>query len=325
MAIKTRHPYRLTDADFDTFNYVDMKIFLVGPNSLPHRPDHLVPQQAALADAFHLKLDEYLASCGVRSNATSAFGEASKTIREKLRWIKMALPSLTPGSDEILVPFGLDADIPADNDKMKNFADAVNAHWQSVRTEAIYTPFMANIDALAALFPSYVTAQANQNVAQQAAALLQNEKEDLRNQLEDVLAALIDWYRIYYKESQDEYWTQTPWGKSSGEEPGPSGPEWPNVPVGKITKATVPLNGLLAGCEPYTGADRFDIRITWAKKNQPVPAMPLVDSYTDVMQPVYLDEQNFPLEKGYVYYLWIRARKNNEISEWSEVVGMLWE
>jgi hypothetical protein len=53
--------------------------------------------------------------------------------------------------------------------------------------------------------------------------------------------------------------------------------------------------------------------------------MPLVDSYTDVMQPIYLDEQNFPLEKGYVYYLWIRARKDNEISEWSEVVGMLWE
>ncbi len=219
MGEKTRRPYLLSDADFDTFNYVDMKKFLAGPNSLPNRPDHLVPQQAALADAFHLKLDEYKAACGVRDNATSAFAEAVKAIREKLRWMQMALPGLTPGSDEILVPFGLDHDVPADNDEMKNYADAVDAHWQTVRTEAIYAPFQANIDALAGLFPSYVTAQSNQNDAQQAAALIQNQKEDLRKQLEDVLAALIDWYRIYYKDPQAEYWTQTPWGKSSGEEP----------------------------------------------------------------------------------------------------------
>ena len=89
----------LTDADFDTFCYVNMKAFLAEPNSLPNRPDHLVAQQATLADAFHAKIDEYRNACGIRDNATSAFGEAAKAIREKLRWMQMALPGLTPGSN----------------------------------------------------------------------------------------------------------------------------------------------------------------------------------------------------------------------------------
>jgi len=226
---KTRRPYLLGDDDFDTFNYVDMKAFLASENSLPNRPEHLVAMQANLADAFHVKLDEYRYARNAQKIATTAFGEAAKTVREKLRWMKMALPGLTPGSAEILVPFGLDSDVSADNDKMKNFADVVFAHWQTVRDEPLFAPFQSNIDALESDLNAYVVTQANQNAAIQTAQLLQNEKDEARKQSEGVLDALIDWYRIYYKSPQDEYWTQTPWGKSSGEgePPAPVWPDWP--------------------------------------------------------------------------------------------------
>ncbi|MGC9314857.1 MAG: hypothetical protein ACP5G4_04405 [bacterium] len=91
MGVKTRRPYLLGDDDFDTFCYVDMKKFLAGENSLPHRPEHLVALQSSLANAFHVKLDEYRSARNAQKNATSAFGEAATAVREKLRWMKLAL------------------------------------------------------------------------------------------------------------------------------------------------------------------------------------------------------------------------------------------
>jgi len=106
--------------------------------------------------------------------------------------------------------------------------------------------------------------------------------------------------------------------------PGEGESGWPKKPVGKMSIAPVPMTGILAGCEEYTGTVRFDLRIAWAKKNEPVPDMPSVDTYTDVEQPVLLDSDGFPLQKNFVYYVWIRARKDGEVSDWSDVVGIEW-
>ena len=250
MGVKSRRPYHLPDDDFDTFCYVDTKGFMAGVNSLPNRPTHLVASQSALADNFHAKLDVYNAAKTVRDNATSAFDEAATAIREKLRWMQLALPGLTPGSSAILVPFGLDVDVPADNDSMKNFADSVFAHWVAVRLEPLFLPFQANIDALAPIFTAYEIAQTNQNIAQQAASLLQNEKDAIRKQCEAVLMAIIDWYRIYYKNPLDDYWTQTPFGKSSGEGEGAIGV--PENLVSEIIGADVRLVwDIVEGAEAY--------------------------------------------------------------------------
>ncbi|MGC9315131.1 MAG: hypothetical protein ACP5G4_05805 [bacterium] len=304
MGEKTRRPYLLSDDDLDTFSWDDMKAFLAGPNSLPNRPDHLVTPHEEAADDFHAKLDEYRASRDVQSNATSAFAEAVKAIREKLRWMQMALPGLTPGSDEILVPFGLDEAVPADNDSMKNYADAIYAHWLTVRLEPLFAPFQANIDALDALFTAYETAQANQTTAQEACSLLQNEKDACRTELENILKALLNWYRIYYKDPEDEYWTQTPWGKASG------GGE----PSGEI--------GVPTNLNAVVGSD--DVRITW-------DAVEDVDGYQLVhtqFPPLFLGlyegeatEFLHEMPDNGTHYYRVRAKVGDNYGEYCEAVS----
>jgi len=104
-------------------------------------------------------------------------------------------------------------------------------------------------------------------------------------------------------------------------EPG-TGTAWDAKPIAKIMKAPYPLNGISAGCEEYFGTTRFDFRIAWAPKGEGVPPMPEEDYMTDVEQPTLLDVE---LMIGYVYYEWIRARKDGEVSEWSDVASYEWE
>jgi len=305
MGVKTRRPYRLSDDDFDTFCWVDMKQFLAGPNSQPNRPDHLVANFNSKAEDFHDKLDEYREARQIRNNSTSAFVNAVDEIRKKLRWMRMALPTLTPGSEEIIEPFGLDKDIPADNDEMKNYADAVFAHWLTVRTDPLYAPFVGNINALASLFAAYESAQVTQNSAQEEASLLQNEKEEIRLELEDMLKSLMDWYRIYYKDYEDEYWTQTPWGKASQEGSG--------APPG------IPQN-LAAAIEGE------DVRLSWSAVEGADGYYLVHTEHPPLFLRLYEGENTEYVHlnpPGGTHYYQVRARKNETYGEYCEQIQVV--
>ena len=103
--------------------------------------------------------------------------------------------------------------------------------------------------------------------------------------------------------------------------PEPGIASFSDKPIAKIMKAPYPLNGISAGCEEYSGTTRFDYRIAWAQKGEGVPPMSEEDYMTDVEQPTLLDVE---LMFGYVYYEWIRARKDGEVSEWSDVASYEW-
>jgi hypothetical protein len=115
---------------------------------------------------------------------------------------------------------------------------------------------------------------------------------------------------------EGEWWTESPWGAVGGEsgEGSGTGTAWDAKPFAKIGKAPDPLFGISAGCEEYSGTTRFDYRIAWAPKGAVAPPMPEKDYMTDV-----------ELMFGFVYYEWIRARKEGEVSEWSDVAGFEWE
>jgi len=145
MAVQhTRDATSLTDALLDAF-LIELKAFLVHDNSLPHRPTHLVASQASTADAFHAKLDEYYAARTKRNNATTAFGDAVTAIREKLRWMQMALPGMTPGSDVHYKKFGFDKPVPISfkyNPGLKQLSwdTVVDATMYEVRQEGSFAP-----------------------------------------------------------------------------------------------------------------------------------------------------------------------------------------
>ena len=139
------------------------------------------------------------------------------------------------------------------------------------------------------------------------------KRELLRNSLTRMLP------EKRYDKRLDDYGFDV-WNKP-GEGGGGDENGWQNKPTAEIKKITFPKLGITAGCAEYTGTDRFDIRIAYAPKGAGVPSMPDYDYVTDVEEPVFLDVE---LMNGYVYYEWIRARKGEEVSEWSDVASLEW-
>jgi len=198
-------------------------------------------------------------------------------------------------------------------------------HWVDITGGGVppeYAPLEADFVALQAMFTAFETAKSEHFAAMNAAQEAQNDVLTTREACHEQERKIFNWYGARYSDPKDEWWTGTWWGTSGGG--GEEGvTKWDAKPIAVIEKAPAPAIGLTAGCEPYDGTDRFDLRIAYAKKNESTPDMPLVDYATDVEQPVLLG-LGFPLEKGYVYYVWIRARLGEEVSEWSEVVGVEW-
>jgi len=182
---------------------------------------------------------------------------------------------------------------------------------------------VGDFDALTALNTEFVAAHDDYYAAYQAMQAAQNVVVETREALNDNERQIFTWYRSRYPKGTEEFWTATPWGAIGGgvEESG-GATKWDVKPIAKIMKAPYPLNGISAGCEEYSGTTRFDYRIAWAPKGVGVPPMSEEDYMTDVEQPTLLDVE---LMFGYVYYEWIRARKDGEVSEWSDVASYGWE
>ncbi|MCK4415488.1 MAG: hypothetical protein KAY32_18275, partial [Candidatus Eisenbacteria sp.] len=211
----TRDPSRFDDSDYGEFSDI-LEQFLGSPSSLPHRPKHLVAQQQILGQAYRDKLDEYYHFREDSGTATTAMDAATGALADKMRWMKFALPSLTPGSDAILEPFGLDKDIPNAQAKLKDYADVVWAHWQDVSNDPLFDPLKQEIDTVGVVRTAFQSALDAQIAAQDKMYRLQNEKDDAREAHNNLERDIFKWYRIYYKDPRDEYWEQTPWGKAPG-------------------------------------------------------------------------------------------------------------
>jgi len=322
----TRNPYDLGDDNYGEY-CGKLKDFLAEPNSLPRRPTHMVAEQIARADVFIVALDEFHTAETLSQNATKVVEAAVNGVKSKLLWFKYILPTVIIGPDTLVEEFGLAGDLPKEYAKIKNKGDEVWAIWEIRKVEPMFAPILADGDLLQGLLTSYDNAISAQNTAQNVYSSKSFTKNEAREAHHFVSQEIFNVYRAFYPDAQDEYWIKTPWGKASGgggeEEPQPGVTKWNDTPVAKIIKASYPLNGLLAGCETYDGTVRFDLCIAFAKKNEPVPTMPVVVYATDVEQPVFLG-LNFPLQKGNVYYVWIRARKDGEVSDWSEPAGCEW-
>ncbi len=309
----TREPYNIGDDNYG--EYCDkLKDFLAEDNSMPRRPTHMVAEQIARADAFIAALDEFHTAETLSQNATSVVKAAVDGIKAKLLWFKYILPTVIIGPDTLVEEFGLSGDLPEEYAKIKNKGDEVWAIWEIRKVEPMFAPILADGDLLQGLLTSYDSAVSAQNTAQNVYSTKSFAKNETREAHHFISQEIFNVYRAFYPDAQDDYWIKTPWGKASG---GGSGGEnaWPNKPTAEIKKITFPKLGITAGCAEYTGTDRFDIRIAYVPKGEGVPTMPDYDYVTNVEEPVYLDVE---LMNGYIYYEWIRARKGEEVSEWSE-------
>jgi len=325
MAGKTRYPDRLGHPDYLTF-------FLTIMNFKEHQiaagtwPAHLNADLQILYDNLKDAITDYDQKRRFRiEKASPALDKATLPLYKRILSLKEALPTLFDGDETVLAEFGIAGDIPSDRDELFIVATNCVDHWNEICTPdppAVYAPVVPFFDDLLAKFPAFNAAR----LAYIDALRYEEEAQDLvlatREACNHIERLIFHWYSALWLDPEDENWTHTPWGTSSG---GGGGTGWNKKPVATMTIALDPLVGILAGCEEYTGTDRFDLRIAWVKKNEPAPSMPDTDTYTDIGQPALLDADGFPLQKNFVYYLWIRARKDGEVSEWSDVAGILWE
>jgi len=208
-----RDPSRLDNSDYGEFcDWV--KEFLGDDRSLPHRPEHMVAEQITLANNYNVKLDAYKSARDGQAVAKQNMDNALKALRQKLRWMQIILPTLTPGNDEILKGFGLHKPVPEKVADVKNYADAAWTHWQTVREEQLFAPLQSETDELGAFITAFETARESQVFYTAETAQRQNEMDTARAEHNTRERAIFTWYRGYYQDPQDDYWTQTPWGKA---------------------------------------------------------------------------------------------------------------
>ena len=322
--IKTRYPSKLYHTDYFTFA-TNVSVWCGNHAGDPDYPAHLATGFSVKVTALGAALDLWDGLNQAQKGKSAIFTERSTVIAKQLQLIKDLLPT-TIIEPPVLADFGLDRKIPEDRDDLFFVAQTCVGHWVDISVPAVppeYLPLESDFVALQAMFAAFEAAKAEHFAAMNAAQEAQNDVLTTREACHEQERKIFNWYRARHSNTQDEWWTGTWWGASSGggESGSGTGTSFSDKPIAKIMKAPYPLNGISAGCEEYFGTTRFDYRIAWAQNGEGVQPMPEEDYMTDIEQPTLLDVE---LMFGYVYYEWIRARKDGEVSEWSDVASYEW-
>jgi hypothetical protein len=218
-----RYPLLLTDHEYGEFTQ-SLEEFLGDDRSLSNRPTHLVADQIAKGVAYRDILDAMDLALATRKTSSDKMKFVVDDLRKKLRWMQVILPTLS--DESILIPFGLNREVPVPYAALKDMADTADAYWQSVLAEPLFAPVVAGCDELSVLITGYETERSIQISAAGEYSQRQNEKDAARAGHHATERAIFNWYRSFYPDAQDDYWEQTPWGKAP-EEPDAELTAWP--------------------------------------------------------------------------------------------------
>jgi hypothetical protein len=207
-----------------------VKNFMADDSSADGRPDHMVAQQATLADAYIAIHDAVNSAKNDQIDASKKASDVLDEIEEKLRWFQLTLPTLTPGDDSILYQFGLQKSIPVKKAEIRDMGDSVNEQWQEVRGQALYAPIRAEGDKLADLLTEHETQEDIQIAMAQEYSQRQEEREVARREHHVIERAIFNWYRGLHQDPYESWWTNTPWGRAGGGGEEPPALEWPDWP-----------------------------------------------------------------------------------------------
>lgn len=317
---KSRTPYQLKDNDYDNF-LLGLEKYAVDHGADPDFYPHWAILEPLIA-AYHTAFQALVAAKQLIKDTKRDFDAAVKDLQENMTQLKRQLPVLIR-DEGILGHFALEDEVPDDVDLLKVNARICRDYWDSLcdpAPPAEYAQLVDKLDAMASLITAVEDTQrayADAIRVREDARIVKDEARDACNKEE---REMFTWYRGIWTDPEDTHWSATQWPRATGE--GEGGTKWDAKPIAYIKVVTFPKDGVAAGVEKYSGTKRFDFRIASAKKNLPIPDMPLVDYAADVEEPVFLDVE---LVKGFMYYAWVRARKGSEVSPWSEVAGVEWE
>jgi len=219
MSKKSRQPDRFGNADFLTF-YNELVDFVAAQITAGTYPAHLPADLADIRDTFKDALADYNAKRVFQvDEATPAVDETTAPVYSRIRSFKQVLPTLFGGDKTVLAEFGISQPVPTDKDDLFIVALNCQKHWLTVSDPIAhpeYAPVEAFFVAYLLEFEAFNTARAAQITATRETEDAQNLTLTTRESCNVAERLIFNWYRGLHLDPQDEWWTSSPWGASSG-------------------------------------------------------------------------------------------------------------
>ena len=214
---KSRRPYDLSYDDYDNF-LLGLPLFEADHSGdADFYPNYaLIPP---LMEDYHVKFSSYVDAQNHEDDARDDYIDDSVTpLRDALIGLRRLLPALFD-DDSMLVDFGINVDIETDVDKLIVQAEICRDHWAELCDPAVppeYLPVQGKLDAIGGLITALTDAREAYAEATRDREIAQNALADSREAINHEERRMFNWYRGLYTNAEDEWWTETPWGKASG-------------------------------------------------------------------------------------------------------------
>jgi len=227
---KSRRPYEFAYDDYANF-LEGIKLFATDHSSDPDfYPNYsLIP---SLINDFQAKWQTYVSAQEAEDEANDQFHDvALSNLRDALIGLRRLLPALFD-DDSMLAAFGIKQEIQTDVDKLILQAEICHDHWAELCDPDVppeYGPVADKLDAVSVLLDTLLDSRQTYAEETRDREIAQNALGDSREAINHEERRMFNWYRGLYTDSEDEWWTETPWGKSGGGEE-PSAPDWPDWP-----------------------------------------------------------------------------------------------
>jgi len=226
MPKKSRFPQHLGWEDFLSFMR-ELIMWLMSQVGDPdHQPSFEVGMEAKVDD-YEAALTTYKMKKDLSPEKKKLKDAAIKVLRVALTRVKDTLPVFFANPD-ILGQFGIAGSIETDEDELYIQASGCMGHWAMVSGDPEFAPLVPDFTVAQTAFDDFVAKRQDFTLTFQAMQAAQNDMEELRIPIQEQERKIFDWYRSRHSDSNDPWWTDTPWGTSSGEEP--PAPDWPDWP-----------------------------------------------------------------------------------------------
>jgi len=217
-------------------------------------PSELHAELKPLIPVFAAALSDYQTKKDDEDAASTDYTGAYKSMLNKMRICKKLLPTII---DDPSVPaeFSLENPLPRDRDDLWVRAQACVNNWIEVCDPAMppeYTSLAPQFDEVATLFGKYTDARNAFASAQLDAVDAQNTLLEAREACHTVERKIFEWIGAFHTDGKDEYWTETPWGRT-----GESGGTAPGVP--ENFSAVVEGENVRLTWDAVDGADSYQL------------------------------------------------------------------
>lgn len=214
MAQKTRYPRNLGIDDFISF----IRVLLLWLASQVGDPDY----RAVLVDGLQAKFDALEAKMLLYKQLkihvpeiNKLYNNSAKALRNGLVMLRGIMPSFYEDPD-VLGLFGLANPIPSDLDELYSTGRVCFDKWADVSADPEYAPVVPDFEDVLVLFNDFVTKRDEYEAKSLLRQQLQNDMLELRDEIEEQEREIFHYYSAKHPDENAEWWTDTPWGTSSG-------------------------------------------------------------------------------------------------------------